>query len=358
VVLIASCKAYAAKCDAVRETWLRDLPAAKGFQAFFVVGEPGVPTHLKGDTLFVDVDDTYEALPLKILRAIGWVHHSMDPDFVFKCDDDTYLCLPRLCDTDFCCHHYYGLDFREFLHSLIPSYLPNSVKRAFFAWFHPVPFAPGGAGYMLSRQAMQAVCSFRASLNGDELPDRKWPTMVFELDIPSVLAGADCKVLAGEHNSLANQNTDSYPSNCLGEDTLIGAILAKQGIKLTHEPRFETGRTFRLGPSRIANCVSPTNSLITSHNLSAAELRVCHDLLHSPALAALADPAAAQAAWHRVVISGWEGVEVSVRQHIFLLRWASIAPKIWWAKLWTARIPLMLAAMKVKLLRSTKNPVR
>ena len=163
LLLITSCQAFADKCEAVRRTWLLDLPALKGCSALFVVGRPGQPTAVEGDILFVDAEDTYQALPLKVIRAMGWVHAHLDPDFVFKCDDDSFVCLPRLMASSFREHDYYGLDFREFLFTLLPSYLPVPVKRFVFSWFHPVPFAQGGAGYMLSRRALRAVCSCRAT---------------------------------------------------------------------------------------------------------------------------------------------------------------------------------------------------
>ena len=108
----------------------------------------------------------------------------------------------------------------------------------------------------------------------------------------------------------------------------MGAIMLASKISLAHEPRLDSGRTFRFGDSRILNCVAPHNTLISSHDLSAEEIHACHALMHMPGLSSLVVPTAS-AAWHRKVSThsaDWVGP--AIRRHEFFLRWLWIAPSI------------------------------
>jgi hypothetical protein len=95
LVLICSCQATPDRRDACRETWLaHGLP--NGMEAVFLVGRPGVPCALAGDTLYLDCDDSYVGLPQKMHRAYNEALARWDFDWLFKTDDDSWVNLLRV----------------------------------------------------------------------------------------------------------------------------------------------------------------------------------------------------------------------------------------------------------------------
>jgi hypothetical protein len=126
IILITSCWRDAERrCnDASRETWLAkwgDLIPHK-----FVLGRGRNP---KDDELVFDVDDSYESVPYKLKEAYRWVIQN-NYDFVFQCDVDTFVCIPRLLESDFKDYNYVGHCYNY--------------------------YAQGGAGFWLSSKAVQA----------------------------------------------------------------------------------------------------------------------------------------------------------------------------------------------------------
>lgn len=94
-ILIGICSAgkYVDRRRAVRETWLNGR--CGGIKAFFFVGRGELST-LEADTLSLDVKDTYHALPSKILAFMEYCLKHYDFDWLYKCDDDTYVDMKRL----------------------------------------------------------------------------------------------------------------------------------------------------------------------------------------------------------------------------------------------------------------------
>jgi hypothetical protein len=79
--------------EAVRRTWLSR--PAKGVSHFFFVGR-GADVTGENDVVVLDVDDGYGFLPLKVREAFSYALRHYDADWLFKCDDDTYVVLDRL----------------------------------------------------------------------------------------------------------------------------------------------------------------------------------------------------------------------------------------------------------------------
>lgn len=120
ILLIMSAPKNLDKRNTVRETWLRlykptsDLFDNDQFKIkhYFVVGSIGLNkqqlSHLNneqnrhGDLLIIPVFDTYKNLANKIKRSFEWLDLQYDYGlvykFVLKCDDDSFVILPKLID--------------------------------------------------------------------------------------------------------------------------------------------------------------------------------------------------------------------------------------------------------------------
>ena len=120
---------------AVRETWWRDLQAHSNVEGKFFYGVPhpvgSVPAP---DEVFVNVPDDYSELPRKTI-AIARYALGHDFDFVFKCDDDTYVWVDRL--------------VREIME-----------HRPEYGGFEHGGVCTGGPGWILGRKAMQVVSTW------------------------------------------------------------------------------------------------------------------------------------------------------------------------------------------------------
>lgn len=79
--------------NAVRDSWLRH--PQKGVECLFFIGGEAAEEE-RGDTVGLDAPDTYNGLPAKVLAFFRYGLEHYDFDWIFKCDDDTYLDLSRL----------------------------------------------------------------------------------------------------------------------------------------------------------------------------------------------------------------------------------------------------------------------
>ena len=142
LVGICSCRHLRERRDAIRATWLRHLPP--NVRAVFFVGRGAPLDEPHDDIVRVAAPDAYLALPGKVQRffrdMLAW-----DFDFLFKCDDDTYVHAARLetliqPDADMICN----------------------------SWWTVCGFGQGGAGYLLTRAAVRALATADLPLTGPE----------------------------------------------------------------------------------------------------------------------------------------------------------------------------------------------
>lgn len=126
---ICSCHPNIELQRAIRDTWLRRLPT--NMKAQFFVGHGASPRH--GSVVQLEVKDGYCDLPVKVHRFFQHALKTQPFDYLFKCDDDTYLVPERF-------SRIVGIS--EFVGS---THLAH----------HDV--ASGGAGYLLSRRAVEFV---------------------------------------------------------------------------------------------------------------------------------------------------------------------------------------------------------
>lgn len=139
------------KCQ---QTWLPELEAA-GAEVLFLVGvgdtidKPRLVERKEhgriGLELQIPCPDTYEALPQKTAAFCRWACANREFDYLFKCDDDTYLVPRRFLNVDL-----QGVD-----------YLGAPL-------FINIPYASGGAGYFLSHHAAHIVAEEMQEATGPE----------------------------------------------------------------------------------------------------------------------------------------------------------------------------------------------
>lgn len=79
--------------EAVRQTWLSNLP--EGMQYTFFAGG-GSPLSDEPDTVICDVEERPDLLTRKVLAFYEQVMKHHEFDWLFRCDDDTYVSLQRL----------------------------------------------------------------------------------------------------------------------------------------------------------------------------------------------------------------------------------------------------------------------
>ena len=131
LVGICSCRANRVKRDAVRETWLSS--PVPGIECRFFVGG-GAPLADEPDVMAVAAADDYDHLPMKVRAFFAAALALSDFEWLFKCDDDTYVALDRL-------HTLIDGD-----HELIGNEMIESRGSP-----------SGGAGYLLSRRMVRIL---------------------------------------------------------------------------------------------------------------------------------------------------------------------------------------------------------
>jgi hypothetical protein len=138
---VCSCNRYGDRRHAVRATWMRAMPP--GTDALFFVGL-GESTD-QPELVTLPIADDYGHLSTKVHAFYRHALERYDFDFMFKCDDDTYVCADRLLHLP-----RDGVDFlgsEELDHS---------------------GFASGGAGYLLSRRMLEHVARDPVTPRQDE----------------------------------------------------------------------------------------------------------------------------------------------------------------------------------------------
>lgn len=128
---------------ACRETWLKDCPV--DYKFFYGAGH--VPT--ADDEVTLDVADGYDNLSNKFRAICKWALDN-SYDFLFRVDTDAYVYADRLLKSGFEKHDYSGftLDY------------PGHLAHARYA---------SGAGWTLSRKAMQVVADNEPDNQADDL---------------------------------------------------------------------------------------------------------------------------------------------------------------------------------------------
>lgn len=191
LIAIVSCQRYRERRDASRRTWLRAVtPEA---YAFFMGGETApVREPCETDCVYLGCGDGYQDLTFKVRAIVRW---ALERGFshLFKVDDDTYIDPWKLLASGFEQHDYCG-------------------------WTRGRRYCHGGAGYWLSRRAMELIA------------------------------------------------TDPEPAPDPAEDVYIGKLLQAHGVAMVQDKRY-----LPQGPRP-----ARADAVITMHKLSPVEMLAFH----------------------------------------------------------------------------------
>lgn len=182
---ILSCHQRTPGPQAQRMTWLKDA-VRLAIEYKFFLGNPPQPKPIDPrrplevqkqqsdsiirplhDQVFLDCPDTYPQLPQKTRAMIRWAY-KQGYDYLFKCDDDTYVRPDRLLASGFEKHLYSGF----------------VRTTSVFGKGREVTHAQGGAGYWLSRDVMALILQHDVTMEGAE--DINLARLLRSLGIPPV----------------------------------------------------------------------------------------------------------------------------------------------------------------------------
>ena len=177
IMLIMNCKKYSKKAKFQKMTWLPKIPHYLIF--YHVIGEPELDTKYKFDNenriLWIKVEDDYNSLPKKVIRAYEAVNETFDLKYIFKTDDDQILVNEKFLDvvkgiTSGSKKIHYG------------GYIVD-VKQNYLSQYHKIhPELPehlpilqtkycSGRFYFLSKQALSNVVSKKEFIEKEYLED-------------------------------------------------------------------------------------------------------------------------------------------------------------------------------------------
>lgn len=148
VIGVLSAEGYHERRQACLDSWA-DSKLDQTVEIVFLVGDTRRNHPVReGSILYCPCPDDYASLPQKTRWFCLWALDSFDFDFLFKCDDDTYVCVDRLKElTD-----EVNRDGES------PDYLGHDMGG----------YASGGAGYLLSRIAALSVVGRLLEATGAE----------------------------------------------------------------------------------------------------------------------------------------------------------------------------------------------
>ncbi len=197
-------KPYRQRIDLCQKTWLSD---AEELGVDYVLIAPKSRELIRdGHTLYCPGSGGYRHLFEQVVGFCRWAITQSDWEYLFKCDDDTYVSIPRLL--------------------AYPTLNSDYIGRRFSR--RPI-FAVGGAGYLLSRRAVEVIANRKYSHGRYE--DRR---------VAETLNRADIKLTSDER--FTDLGDKKVPR--LANDFITGHKLSLKMWMTAHE---ETG--YRLATS-------------------------------------------------------------------------------------------------------------
>jgi glycosyltransferase involved in cell wall biosynthesis len=177
IILTASCRTQDWKRHAIEATWGAELRRT-GIRHYFVQGIPSLTSSCQlGQIIFVPCRDDYESLLLKLALAYEYLlTHETGFTHILKLDDDCYLNVAKFSEdltasrplSDYIAGAIHPLDERLNRRWHFGKCSDSRFDKPYAHDFAPTPYAKGGYGYILSRQAMGIVAreipTFRAEL--------------------------------------------------------------------------------------------------------------------------------------------------------------------------------------------------
>jgi hypothetical protein len=178
IMLIMNCKKYAKKATFQKMTWLPHIPDYLRF--YHVIGNPELDTKYTFDNekniLWIKVEDDYNSLPKKVIRAYEAIYETFDFNYMFKTDDDQILVNDKFFDI------IKGLTSSKISKIHYGGYIIN-VKQNYLSQYHRIhPELPEylpilqtkyctGRFYFLSNQAINNLITKKESIEEEYLED-------------------------------------------------------------------------------------------------------------------------------------------------------------------------------------------
>jgi Galactosyltransferase len=140
--------------DVIRSTWGRDAKALNIETRFFMGVADNKSYSPRPDEVYVKCGDDYNSLPYKTREICRWANGKM-VDYIFLCDNDTFLIPRKMLQCGFEKHDYVGKIGepvnKRFRYEHTGREGQKEIHERCFQW------ASGGYGYFLSRKAFQEV---------------------------------------------------------------------------------------------------------------------------------------------------------------------------------------------------------
>ncbi len=217
IVCIYTCEANQHKQKAIRDTWLKHL-SKYNIPYFFVIGQPSVASHVQGDTLYVDAPDDYGHLSQKTYKLFEYIYRETCYAHVLKIDDDCYLNIEALLQTNFTDRDYTGKIVGN-AKNLLKSRSQDQVLLAQYSGRYQGSWADGSSGYILNRHAMQKLVTSATSeaINSEIYEDKFVGDVLRKHDIePScganyVVGIERCDRSTGHKLAFQAGNESAYP---------------------------------------------------------------------------------------------------------------------------------------------------
>lgn len=162
LVGICSCNTAVSRRKACRETWLSH--PVPGIECKFFVGSRE-PLPGEKDVVPLWVNDDCSHLPAKVLAFYKYALEHYDFDWVFKCDDDTYVVLDRLeslCDDRYDLIGDMGMKSRQSL--------------------------SGGGGCLMSRHLVELFVSYASQVPDTGCEEIAFGSLAVKLGIPMLVS--------------------------------------------------------------------------------------------------------------------------------------------------------------------------
>lgn len=151
---ILSCRRHARRAKAIRATWLKK-PLPSDARAFFLVSQRHAG-QAHPDEWLLDCEDTYEETPLKMALFFKAALEKFDFDYLYKCDDDTYVNTAKLLAYDCGGRDYIGHVCKGTISRVHHIDKVSSARfRRPYEGEITQRWCMGGPGYFLSRRAVE-----------------------------------------------------------------------------------------------------------------------------------------------------------------------------------------------------------
>jgi len=180
ILLIFNCQIYRYKAEFQKTGWLQTLPT--NIIYFHVIGEPTLKTDYSIDTtnkiLYLRVEDDYNSLPKKVIRAYKTITKLYNFKYIFKTDDDQICQNIRIFDTLIKSFNkktttnkkHYGGQINDVKQPYISRYslIHNELPQDLI--IKPTKYC-SGRFYFLSKEAMDCLISKQMEIECEYLED-------------------------------------------------------------------------------------------------------------------------------------------------------------------------------------------